>query len=70
MCYFVRASLHHTEQVRGPGVPAGHKVYDVTQSVDLLPTWADIAGAEVADQSSKVDGESVLPLFNLSREVR
>eukprot|EP00117_Sycon_ciliatum_P042003 scpid23909/ scgid30625/ Arylsulfatase; Aryl-sulfate sulphohydrolase len=54
--------------VRGPGVPAGHKVYDVTQSVDLLPTWADIAGAEVADQSSKVDGESVLPLFNLSRE--
>ena len=63
-------SLLSLPKVRGPGVPAGHRVYDVTQSVDLLPTWANIAGVDLA-QSEAVDGKSILPLFNLSRgEVR
>ncbi|XP_062501527.1 N-acetylglucosamine-6-sulfatase-like [Corticium candelabrum] len=50
--------------VRGPGVPRGLKVHEVVQSVDLLPTWADIASAVIpANKSVHVDGKSISELF-------
>lgn len=50
--------------VRGPGVPHGLKVHEVVQSVDLFPTWAEIASASIPQKKSAVlDGKSISGLF-------
>lgn len=46
--------------VRGPGVPAGATVTNLTANVDFPSTWADLAG--IATPSS-VDGRSLLPFL-------
>jgi N-acetylglucosamine-6-sulfatase len=52
--------LRVTMIVRGPGVPAGQTLAQLTGNVDLAPTWADLAGATAA---SFVDGRSLVPLM-------
>jgi arylsulfatase A-like enzyme len=46
--------------VRGPGVPAGHRIEAMVLNNDLAPTFAEIAGVDPPDF---VDGRSFLPLF-------
>lgn len=46
--------------VRGPGVPAGAVVRELTANVDFAPTWAGIAGTA---SPGFVDGRSLLPLL-------
>ena len=46
--------------VRGPGVPAGATSDALVANVDLPPTFAELAGADVPDF---VDGRSLAPLF-------
>jgi N-acetylglucosamine-6-sulfatase len=46
--------------VRGPGVPAGHRIEAMVLNSDFAPTFAEIAGIEPPDF---VDGRSFLPLF-------
>ncbi|HWP00051.1 MAG TPA: sulfatase-like hydrolase/transferase [Methylococcus sp.] len=46
--------------VRGPGVPAGRAVYEITGNVDYAPTFAAIAGIT---PPGFVDGRSLLPLL-------
>jgi arylsulfatase A-like enzyme len=47
--------------VRGPGVPTGRTIEHLAGNVDLAPTWAELAGAKVADF---VDGRSLVPLLS------
>jgi N-acetylglucosamine-6-sulfatase len=47
--------------VRGPGVPAGHRIEAVVLNSDFAPTFAAIAGIE---PPGFVDGRSFLPLFD------
>ncbi len=47
--------------LRGPGVPAGRVVDPIALNVDLAPTIAELAGAEIPDF---VDGRSLLPLLS------
>jgi N-acetylglucosamine-6-sulfatase len=47
--------------VRGPGVPAGHRIEAMVLNSDFAPTFAAIAGIEPPDF---VDGRSFLPLFD------
>ncbi|WP_285778555.1 sulfatase [Microtetraspora sp. NBRC 13810] len=46
--------------VRGPGVPAGSKVSALSATVDLAPTFAELAGAEVPGFA---EGRSLAPLL-------
>lgn len=46
--------------VRGPGVPAGQVVSNITANVDLAPTWAALAGAAAP---GFVDGRSLVPFL-------
>jgi N-acetylglucosamine-6-sulfatase len=46
--------------VRGPGVPAGHRVEAMVLNSDFAPTFAEIAGIAPPEF---VDGRSFLPLF-------
>lgn len=46
--------------VAGPGVPAGKTVAQVTQNVDLYPTFVQLAGGT---PSPSVDGHSLVPLL-------
>jgi N-acetylglucosamine-6-sulfatase len=53
--------------VRGPGIRPGTTVTQMTANIDLAPTFAELAGAEVADF---VDGRSFVPfLFGQAEEV-
>lgn len=45
---------------RGPGVPAGRHVEEFGANIDLAPTFADLAGAEIP---AFVDGRSLAPLL-------
>jgi len=45
--------------VSGPGIPAGVRSDEFISAVDLLPTFLDVAGAQVPDYA---DGRSFLPL--------
>jgi N-acetylglucosamine-6-sulfatase len=45
--------------VSGPGIPAGVRRDEFISAVDLLPTFLDVAGAQVPDYA---DGRSFLPL--------
>ena len=47
--------------VRGPGVPAGRVAEELALNVDLAPTFAELAGAEVP---AFVDGRSLVPLLS------
>ena len=49
--------------VAGPGVPAGRTVAQVTQNVDLYPTFAQLAGARPA---AGVEGRSLVGLLHPS----
>ncbi|WP_299297173.1 sulfatase-like hydrolase/transferase [uncultured Tateyamaria sp.] len=46
--------------VRGPGVPAGARVDDPVSTLDLMPTFADLAGAEPLHPAH---GASLRPLW-------
>ncbi|GAB3248210.1 sulfatase family protein [Kineosporia babensis] len=46
--------------VVGPDVPAGAKVDEMAQSIDLRPTFTDVAGTRSPDA---VDGTSLVPLW-------
>jgi arylsulfatase A-like enzyme len=47
--------------MRGPGIPAGRVVRQLTGNVDFAPTFAALAGAPTP---AFVDGRSLLPLFS------
>lgn len=47
--------------VAGPGVPRGKVVPQVTQNVDLYPTFVQLAGAT---PSKPIDGHSLVPLLH------
>lgn len=49
----------------GPGVPAGVTINDPVSLIDILPTFCELAGAEVPDH---VEGRSVLPLLEGDRK--
>jgi N-acetylglucosamine-6-sulfatase len=49
--------------VAGPGVPKGRTVRQVTQNVDLYPTFVELAGAK---SSRPIDGHSLVPLLHPS----
>jgi N-acetylglucosamine-6-sulfatase len=49
--------------VAGPGVPARRVVPQVVQSVDLYPTFVQLAGATPAEQ---IEGHSLVPLLHPS----
>ena len=46
---------------RGPGIEGGVRVTQVVQSIDLLPTWIDLAGGELPPYEP--DGKSIVPLL-------
>ena len=48
--------------VVGPGVPAGTKVTEVVMSIDLLPTWLDLAHGK-PPLTYDPDGKSIVPLL-------
>jgi arylsulfatase A-like enzyme len=48
--------------VRGPGIKGGVNATEVVQSVDLLPTWLDLAKGNISDPS-QLDGKSIVPLL-------
>jgi N-acetylglucosamine-6-sulfatase len=47
--------------VRGPGVPAGHAVDEMTLNTDFAPTFADLAGVSAPPF---VDGRSLEPMLD------
>ncbi|HXO21128.1 MAG TPA: sulfatase-like hydrolase/transferase [Thermoanaerobaculia bacterium] len=52
--------IHVPLIVRGPGVPAGRTVDDLALSVDLAPTFAELAGTTLPGDP---DGRSLVPLL-------
>jgi len=46
--------------VTGPGIPAGRTSEEITENVDLCPTFAELGGAAVP---ANVDGRSLVPLL-------
>ncbi len=52
--------IHVPLMLRGPGVPAGRVIDALTETVDLAPTFAQIAGARLPIDP---DGRSLLPLW-------
>jgi N-acetylglucosamine-6-sulfatase len=52
--------------VAGPGVPHGKAVSQVTQNVDLYPTFVKLAGGTV---SQGVEGRSLVPLLHPSKTI-
>jgi len=49
--------------VHGPGVMKGVKSSQLVQSVDLLPTWVELAGIKGPSNPKQVDGKSMVPLL-------
>ena len=49
--------------VRGPGITGGTKVTEVILSIDLLPTWVELAQGKLP-QTYEADGKSIIPLLN------
>jgi arylsulfatase A-like enzyme len=52
--------------VRGPGISPGHITATVTSSVDLVPTWAELASTPL---EWPVDGISLVPELHQSRSI-
>ena len=50
--------IHVPLIVTGPGVPAGRKLDDIVENIDLYPTFLDLAGVA---SSADVDGHSLAP---------
>ena len=50
--------------VRGPGINGSVNVTEVVQSVDLLPTWLELAQAKGPIDPKQLDGKSIVPLLN------
>ena len=48
--------------VRGPGIKGSLNVTEVVMSIDLLPTWIELAGAKMP-KTYEVDGKSMVPLL-------
>ena len=48
---------------RGPGIQGNTKVTEVVLSIDLLPTWVDLAGGG-QPKTYQPDGKSIVPLLN------
>ena len=48
--------------VRGPGIPQGFNLDKIVGSVDLAPTFLDIAGVNPTGLSPPMDGRSILPI--------
>ena len=48
--------------VRGPGIKGGVNVTEVVMSIDLFPTWIQLAGAELPTHYVP-DGKSIIPLL-------
>ena len=53
--------------VRGPGVKAGVKNSQLVQSVDFLPTWVELAGANSPRNSKQQDGKSMVNILQGNR---
>ena len=49
--------------VRGPGVKGGVNITEVVMSIDLLPTWVELAGAKMPT-TYDADGKSIVPLLH------
>ena len=49
--------------VRGPGVPKGGRVTEIVMSVDLFPTWTELANGEIPNDHV-VDGQSFTSLLS------
>ena len=49
--------------VRGPGIKGGVNVTEIVLSVDLLPTWVELAGAQMPT-TYEPDGKSIIPLLH------
>jgi N-acetylglucosamine-6-sulfatase len=47
--------------VTGPGVPAGRTVEEITENIDLCPTFEELAGTPL---SVNIDGRSLVPLLH------
>ena len=52
--------IHVPLVVTGPGVPRGWRMPQITSTIDLFPTFVQIAGARVPQE---VDGRSLKPLL-------
>lgn len=52
--------IHVPLIVTGPGIPAGRRVEEVTENVDLCPTFAELGFAAAP---ATVDGRSLVPLL-------
>ena len=50
--------------VRGPGVKGGVKVTQAVMSVDLLPTWLDLANITNTVNPQQLDGRSIVSILN------
>ena len=53
--------IHVPLMVTGPGVPHGWRLPQITSTIDLFPTFAQIAGAKIPPS---VDGRSLKPLLD------
>jgi N-acetylglucosamine-6-sulfatase len=53
--------IHVPLIVTGPGVPAGDKVEEIVENIDLCPTFTELASA---DTRQNVDGVSLVPLIH------
>jgi arylsulfatase A-like enzyme len=53
--------IHVPLIVTGPGVPAGRTVEQITENVDLCPTFTELGGAA---SPAAVDGRSLVPLLH------
>ena len=52
--------IHVPLVITGPGVPAGRRIEEIAENIDLCPTFIELASA---DQQSDVDGASLAPLW-------
>ena len=52
--------IHVPLVVTGPGVPHGWRLPQITSTIDLYPTFAQLAGASVP---GAIDGRSLKPLL-------
>jgi len=58
--YFYDEVVHAPLILRAPGLPAGKRVADLVETVDLLPTLLELVGLAKSD---RVQGRSLLPVI-------